>query len=220
MIAHVHNMVCVNCSTGTYFFPKQTAFSDQNKISNRSHEAGQCPTIGHWFLLDYTLHYCFFYLFLSGFPFPWHASTSFVETLTPISESTEITVSSKSLSETCPGIPQTTILFLQPYCSNALTEDSLDTTSFSSLLHFSHNFLFSSCSLLIAMSLRFIMSSLRQFMVEIMFSSTLASASLLTTVSFLVRLLYSWVITLLISEQENSNQIKLWHHEIIPSNLQ
>ena len=60
--------------------------------------------------------------------------------------------------------------------SNALTEDSLDMTSFSSLLYFSRNFLFSSCSLLITMSLRFIFSSLRQFIVEIMFSATLASA--------------------------------------------
>ena len=61
----------------------------------------------------------FFDLFLYGFPILWHASTSFMETLTSISESTEITVSSKSLSETCPGIPETTILFLLPYCSNA-----------------------------------------------------------------------------------------------------
>ena len=118
-----------------------------------------------------------------------------------MSKSTEITVSSKSLSETCNGIPETTILFLLPYCSNALTEDSLDMTSFSSLLHFSRNFLFSSCSLLITMSLRFIISSLRQFIVEIMFSCTLASASLLTTASFLVHVLYSLVITSVILEQ-------------------
>ena len=57
-------------------------------------------------------HYCFFfYLFLSGFPILWHASTSFAKTLTLMSESTEITASSKSLSETCPGIPEK-ILFL------------------------------------------------------------------------------------------------------------
>ena len=118
----------------------------------------------------------FFYLFLSGFPILWHAS--FLKTLTSISESTEINVSSKSLSETCPEIPETTILFLLPYCCNALTANSLDTTSFFSLLHFSRNCLFSSCSLLMTMSLRFIISSLRQFMVEIMFSSTLADASL------------------------------------------
>ena len=31
------------------------AFSDQNKISNKSHEARQRPTAGRWFLLDYTL---------------------------------------------------------------------------------------------------------------------------------------------------------------------
>ena len=110
-----------------------------------------------------------FDLLLAGFPILWHASTSLGETLTSMSESTEITVSSKSLSETCTGIPETTIFFLLPYCSNALTEDSLDMTSFSSLLHFSRNFLFSSCSLLITMSLRFIISSLRQFIVQ-MFS--------------------------------------------------
>ena len=108
-----------------------------------------------------------------------------------MSKSTEITVSSKSLSETCNGIPETTILFLLPYCSYALTADSLDMTSFSSLLHFSRTFLFSSCSLLITMSLRFIISSLRQFIVEIVFSFTLASASLLTAASFLVPVLYS-----------------------------
>ena len=95
-----------------------------------------------------------FYLLLSGFPILWHASTSLGETLTSMSESTEITVSSKSLSETCAGILETTIFFLLPYYSNAFTEASLDMTSFSSLLHFSCNFLFSSCSLLITMSLR------------------------------------------------------------------
>ena len=89
----------------------------------------------------------FYDLLLSGFPILWHASTSLGETLTSISESTEITVSSKSLSETCAGVPETTILLLLPYCSNALTEDILDMTSFSSLLHFSCNVLFSSCSL-------------------------------------------------------------------------
>ena len=99
-----------------------------------------------------------------------------------MSESTEITVSYKSLSETCAEIPETRILFFLPYCSNA---------SFSSLLHFSRNFLFSSCSLMITMSLRFIISSLRQFIVEIVFSFTLASASLLTAASFLVPVLYS-----------------------------
>ena len=108
-----------------------------------------------------------------------------------MSESTDITVSSKSLSETCAEIPETRILFLLPYCSNALTEDSLDMTSFSSLLHFSRNFLFSSCSLLMTMSLRFIISSLRQFIVEIVFSSTLASASFLTAASFLIPVLHS-----------------------------
>ena len=113
-----------------------------------------------------------FYLFLSGFPILEHASTSVAETLTSMSESTEITASSKSLSETCPGISETTILFLLSYCSNALIEDSLDMTSFSRLLHFYRYFLFSSCSLLMTMSLRFIISSLRQFMIEIMFSST------------------------------------------------
>ena len=92
-------------------------------------------------------------------------------------------------------------MFLLPYCSNALTEDSSDTTPFSSLLHFSRNSLFSSCSLLMIMSLRLIISSLRQFIVEIMFFSNLASASLLTTASFLVRVLYSWVLTSAISEQ-------------------
>ena len=168
------------------------------------------------------MHYCFFFdLFLSGFPILWHASTSFAKILTSVSESTEITVSSKSPWEIYLEIPETAILFLLPYCSNALTEDSLDMASFSSLLHFSHNFLFSSCSLLMPMSLWFIISSLRQFMVEIMFSSTLADASLLTTASFLVRVLCSWVKTSVISEQENLNhQIKLWHREIIPTNLQ
>ena len=58
-----------------------------------------------------------FYLLLSGFPILLHASTSLGETLTSMSESTEITVSSKSLSETCAGIPETTIVFLLPYCS-------------------------------------------------------------------------------------------------------
>ena len=104
-------------------------------------------------------HYCFFLFVAIWFPY---SSTSLGETLTSMSDSTEITVSSKSLSETWTGIPETTILFLLPHCSNALTEDSLDMTSFSSLLHFSRNFLFSSCSLLIKMSLRFIISSLRQ----------------------------------------------------------
>ena len=61
--------------------------------------------------------------------------------------------------------------------------------------------MFSSYSVLITMSLRFIISSWRQFMVEIMFCSTLASASLLSAASFLVRLLYLWVITSVISEQ-------------------
>ena len=124
------------------------------------------------------MYYCFFDLLLSGFPILWHASTSLGKTLTSMSESTEITVSSKSLSERCAAIPETTILFLLSYCSNALTEDSLDMTSFSSLLHFSYNFLFSSCSLFITTSLSLIISSLRQLIVEIMFSSTLASASL------------------------------------------
>ena len=94
-----------------------------------------------------------FYLLLSGFPILWHASTSLGETLTSMSESTEITVSSKSLSETCVGIPETTLLFFLPYCSNALTEALLGMTSFSSLLHFSCNFSFSFCSLLITISL-------------------------------------------------------------------
>ena len=49
----------------------------------------------------------------------------------------------------------------------ALTADSLDMASFSSLLHFSCNFSFSSRSLLITMSLRFIISSLRWFIVAI-----------------------------------------------------
>ena len=31
------------------------AFSDQNKSSKKSHEAGQRPTTGCWFLLDYSL---------------------------------------------------------------------------------------------------------------------------------------------------------------------
>ena len=93
-------------------------------------------------------------LLLSGFRIPWNASTSLGETLTAMSDCNEITVSPKSLSKACAGIPETTILFLLPYCSNALTEDSLDMTPFSSLLHFSRNFLFSSCSLLITMSLR------------------------------------------------------------------
>ena len=99
------------------------------------------------------MYYCFlfFCLLLSGFPILCHASTSLGE-LTSMSESTEITVSSKSLSETCAGIPVTTILFLLPYCSNALTEESLDVTSFTSSLHFFCKFLFSSCSLLITMS--------------------------------------------------------------------
>ena len=89
----------------------------------------------------------------TGFPISWHASKSLRETLTSMSESTEITVSSKSLSETCVGIPETTLLFFLPYCSNALTEALLGMTSFSSLLHFSCNFSFSFCSLLITISL-------------------------------------------------------------------
>ena len=145
------------------------------------------------------IHYCFFDLLLSGFHILWHASTSLGE-LTSMSESTEITVSSKSLSETCAGIPATSILFLLSCWSNTLTEESLDMTSFTSSLHFSCNFLFSSCSLLITMFWRFIISSLRQFIVE-MFSSTLAYALLLTTSSFLVRVLHLWVITSVISEQ-------------------
>ena len=147
------------------------------------------------------LLFYFFDLFLFGFPILGHASTSFPETLTSMSESTEITVSSKSLSETCPKIPETTSLFLLPSChtAHALTKGSLDTISFSSLLHFSRNLL-SFCSLLMAMSLSFIISFLRQFMVEIKFSFALSSASLLTTASFLVRVLYSWVITSVISE--------------------
>ena len=70
------------------------------------------------------------------------SSTLLGEALTWMSESTEITVSSKFLSETCAGIPETTILFLLRYCFNPLTEDSLDMISFSSLLHFSPNCLF------------------------------------------------------------------------------
>ena len=52
-----------------------------------------------------------------------------------MSESTEITVSSKSLLETCPGIPET-MLFIRPYCSNALIEDSLDITLIEDSLEF------------------------------------------------------------------------------------
>ena len=141
-----------------------------------------------------------FDLLLSGFPILWHHSASFEETLTSTFESTEITVSSNSLSETCPGILETTILFLLPYCSNALTEDSFDMTPFSSLLYYSGNFLFSSCNVLIIISLRFIICSFRHFIVEVMFSFNLASASLLTTASFLVHVLHSWVTTSAISE--------------------
>ena len=110
----------------------------------------------------------FFYLFLSGFPILWHASTSFAKTLTSVPESTEITVSSKSLSQTCPEITETTY-FLLPYCSSALTEDSLDTTLFSSLLQFSRNFLLLFDDNVFKVYYFF----LRQFMIEIMFSSTL-----------------------------------------------
>ena len=77
-----------------------------------------------------------FYLFLPGFPNLWHNSTSFAEKLASVSESSEITVSSKSLSEICPEIPETAILFLLSYCSNALTEDSLDTAFSLSLFFF------------------------------------------------------------------------------------
>ena len=95
-------------------------------------------------------------------------------------------------------------------------------TLFSSLLHFSCNLLFSSLSLLITMSLRFI-SYLRQFIVEIVFFSTLASASLLTTTSFLVCVLYLWVITSAILKQvdrcdkkfkPSDQTVKRWNHTI------
>ena len=83
----------------------------------------------------------FFDLFLSGFPVTCFKIIS----INLMSEITGIIVSSKSLSETCPGIPETTI-FPLPYCSNALTEDSLDSVSFSSLMHFCLTF----CFLLVA----------------------------------------------------------------------
>ena len=96
---------------------------------------------------------------LLDLPILWHSSTSLDSTLTSISERIDVTVDSSSESWTLSGMPEITKLFLLPYCSRASWEDSIKATLFSNCWHLTRSLSFSSCSLLMTVSFRLIVSS-------------------------------------------------------------
>ena len=101
-------------------------------------------------------------LSLSGLLNLWQASICWLSTEAPISAKTDISDSSKTSSETDSGIPLKTMLFRRPYCAKALWSDSYFEHCFSNHSHLCLNFSFSSCRFLMAISLRLMISSLRE----------------------------------------------------------
>ena len=72
------------------------------------------------------------------FPILWQASMSLDFTSIPTLADTEMTFYSRSLSPTESGIPDTSILFLLPYCSSMFWLISRETTLLSKLLTLSN----------------------------------------------------------------------------------
>ena len=104
----------------------------------------------------------FFDLSLSGLPNLWQVSISWLSTETSISAKSNIADSSKTSSETDSGIPLKTMLFRRPYCAKALWPDSYFEHRFYNRSHLCLNFSFSSCRFLMTISLRLMISSLRE----------------------------------------------------------
>ena len=112
----------------------------------------------------------FLELALSGFPIRWKSSISLDSYSTSISANTGVTVLYNSLSAIVSGMTIRTKLFLLPYCSRLFVEISNDTSLFSKLLHLVLSFLLSSCSLLIIMSFKIVVSFWRLLILVAMFS--------------------------------------------------
>ena len=98
---------------------------------------------------------------LLDLPILWHSSTSLDSMLTSISERIDATVDSRSESWILSGMPEITKLFLLLYCSRASWEDCIRATLFSNCWYLTQSLSFSSCSLLMAVSFRLIISSFK-----------------------------------------------------------
>ena len=118
---------------------------------------------------------------LLDLPILWHSSTSLDSTLTSVSERIDVTVDSSSESWILSGMPEITKLFLLPYCSRASWEDSIKATLFSNCWHLTRSLSFSSCSLLMTVSFRLIISSFKLLILLIILASRIWRHSLLTT---------------------------------------
>ena len=94
-----------------------------------------------FFLLTYlTIFFCVLDV---GLPFRWHSSLSLGSTLTSMSNMTDGTIFSKSLSGTFSGIRLETALLCLPYWAKSLWFDSSMATLFSRFSHFTVSLAFS-----------------------------------------------------------------------------